>query len=69
MTPKGQTDGLVCVYLADEEGRGIYLKTDYIYSKNDFSSSVQTITLTTTSEKNRCYNIVDYAIVSNDYLR
>ena len=68
VTPKGQTDGVVCVYLADEEGRGIYLKTDYIYSKNDFSSSVQTITLTTTSEKNRCYNIVDYAIVSNDYL-
>lgn len=62
VTPKGKTDGLVCVYLSDYDNNGICLKADYICNKEEMSPGSYTTTLSASTTKNRCY-----AIVENDY--
>lgn len=40
VTPKGKTDGLVCVYLSDYDNNGICLKADYICNKEEIHQAL-----------------------------
>lgn len=62
VTPKGKTDGLVCIYLSDNDNNRIFLKAAYIYNQDEMSSGSYTTTLSTSTTNNRCY-----AFVENDY--
>ena len=57
-------DGLVCVYLADDENGGIALNATHIYDyKSDTSGGSHTFTISMPDVKNR-----SYAIIQDNYL-
>lgn len=62
VNPNGNTNGLICVYLTDNEDKMIGLNAEYIYDYKSPSGSY-TISLGGAEEKSRCY-----AIINDKYL-
>lgn len=63
----GQIDGLVCVYVSDDENTGILLNANYSYNENNSFSGGFTTSVSTPRTKNCRYESVNYVIVKDNY--
>lgn len=61
------SDGLICVYVSDDENTGILLKADYSYNKKNSFSGGLTTSVSTPRTKNCRYESINYAIVEDNY--
>ncbi len=57
--PSENEDGLVCIYLADDENGSIFLNAEYVYDYRVAGSGGYTVSLCNPEIKSRCYAVIN----------